>query len=161
MQPLSVVNAIRSAWRKLVSRTPCSSALSCSFAATPPITRSSLQIQRQFLYVSYATVSTCWQTLQLQATVYLAVFRASGDASYLSLGLSTYFLNCLTLLRVCSASSLEGSMISALGALDDVFTWLTLALPTQTEQKTLLLILLKIKSAGMQFTLMQIFFLNI
>lgn len=62
---------------------------------------------------------------------------SSGAASYLSLGLSTYFLNCLTLLRVCSASSLEGSMISALGALDDVFTWLTLALPTQTKQRKL------------------------
>lgn len=26
-------------------------------------------------------------------------------------------------------------MISALGALDEVFTWLTLALPAQTEQR--------------------------
>lgn len=41
-------------------------------------------------------------------------------------------------------------MISAFGALDDVFTWLTLALPTQTEQRKLLLISLAIKIVGIQ-----------
>ncbi len=49
--------------------------------------------------------------------------------AHLSLGLSTYFLNWLTLLRVCSASSLDGSMMRALGALELDLTWLTLALP--------------------------------
>ncbi len=64
-------------------------------------------------------------------------------AAHLSLGLSTYFLNWLTLLRVCSASSLDGSMMRALGALELDLTWLTLALPEdkytwQTEcQETL------------------------
>lgn len=69
---------------------------------------------------------------------YMCMFMLSRVDSHLSLGLSTYFLNCLTLLKVCSASSLEGSMISALGPWDDVFTWLTLALPAQTEQGKLL-----------------------
>lgn len=41
--------------------------------------------------------------------------------TYLNLGLSTNFLNCFTLLKVCSASSLEGSMIRALGAFDEAF----------------------------------------
>lgn len=68
----------------------------------------------------------------------MCMFMLSRVDSHLSLGLSTYFLNCLTLLRVCSASSLEGSMIRALGSLVDVFTWLTLALPAQTEQGKLL-----------------------
>lgn len=65
--------------------------------------------------------------------IYCHVFRRK--VIYLSWGLSTYFLNCLTLLRVCSANSLEGSMIRALGALDDAFTWLTLALPAQKEKR--------------------------
>lgn len=61
-------------------------------------------------------------------------------SAHLSLGLSTYFLNWLTLLRVCSASSLDGSMMRALGALELDLTWLTLALPEdkytwQTECK--------------------------
>lgn len=46
-------------------------------------------------------------------------------------------------------------MISALGALDDVFTWLTLALPTQTEQRKLLLSSLTIKIEGIQSSLLQ------
>lgn len=48
-------------------------------------------------------------------------------------------------------------MISAFGALDDVFTWLTLALPTQTEQRKLLLISLTgtIKIVGIQSSLLQ------
>lgn len=59
----------------------------------------------------------------------------SSVQSYLSFGFSTYFLNCLTLLSVCSANSLDGSMIRALGPFDDVFTWLTLALPAQTQKQ--------------------------
>lgn len=51
----------------------------------------------------------------------------------LSLGFSTYFLNCLTLLRVCSANSLDGSKIRALGPLDVDWTWLTLGAPAPTQ----------------------------
>lgn len=45
-------------------------------------------------------------------------------------------------------------MISAFGALDDVFTWLTLALPRQTEQRKLL-ISLTITIVGIQSSLLQ------
>ena len=58
--------------------------------------------------------------------------------TYLSLGFSTYFWKFLTTLRVCSANSLDGSMIRALGALEEAFTWLTLALPAQEEQGQIL-----------------------
>ncbi len=65
-------------------------------------------------------------------------------SAHLSLGLSTYFLHWLTLLRVCSASSLDGSMMRALGVLELDLTWLTLALPEdkytwQTECKETLI----------------------
>lgn len=48
---------------------------------------------------------------------------------YLNLGLSTYFLNCFTLFNVCSASSLDGSTIKALGAFGRFFVCATWALP--------------------------------
>lgn len=48
---------------------------------------------------------------------------------YLNLGLSMYFLNCLTLFKVCSANSREGSTMRAFGALGRNFVCDTCALP--------------------------------
>ena len=44
-----------------------------------------------------------------------------------------YFLNCLTLFRVCSANSREGSTMRAFGALGRNFVCATCALPKQNE----------------------------
>lgn len=134
-----------------MSRTPCSSALSCSLAATPPITRSSLQSQ-----ITLMTQQSPSAGKNYNCRLLYACFSV---ASYLSLGLSTYFLNCLTLLRVCSASSLEGSMISALGPLDVAFTWFTLTLPIKTEQKKTFVDAMTIKSVWMQTMRLQIYFI--
>lgn len=120
----------------LSSRTPCSRALSCSLAATPPITRRSLQMQTNSSTLAMQQSPPAGTDYNCRLLC-ICTFMLSRVDSHLSLGLSTYFLNCLTLLRVCSASSLEGSMISALGPLD-VSSWLTLALPAQTEQRKLL-----------------------
>ena len=45
-----------------------------------------------------------------------------------------YFLNCLTLFRVCSANSREGSTMRAFGALGRNFVCATCALPKQNEE---------------------------
>lgn len=54
---------------------------------------------------------------------------------YLNLGLSTYFLNCFTLFKVCSASSLDGSTINAFGAFGRFCVWTTWALPKLKKRK--------------------------
>ena len=120
------LNIMTHGWRQWWRHTPCSRAFSCSLAATPPITSSSLCQQIDKRSILAFRVKHC-----LHLLVHKRDYKMQ---SYLSFGFSTYFLNCLTLLRVCSASSLDGSMIRALGPLDNDFSWLILALPAQTQR---------------------------
>lgn len=78
---------------------------------------------KQELQVTVSGFITCIFCTSHSFTSFLPTsVDTSSVQSYLSFGFSTYFLNCLTTLRVCSANSLDGSMIRALGPLVDVFT---------------------------------------
>ena len=119
----------------------------------PEVTDEQIMIQAGYSVYTYSLPPSAGIKQELQTGNNLP--PSSNITSYLSLGSSTYFLNCLTLLRVCSASSLDGSMIRALGAFDEALTWLTLAVPvwSRTEITYFMLNLHNVSTNNLNVTL--------